>query len=143
MSLTRIKVDMFICADWKIGTPSITVHVNQDYNLVFTSTLSHLWGDHTILSCDSLSTVNISRYPLTPDIIILPITLHPSYNSPTIIHPPSRGVHRLLWRRGREPHSLVLCSTLLCLQGRHHAGGPNTGTCQRHALTLQTFSLTL
>ena len=65
--LTRIEVDMFICGDWNTSTPSIVVYVNQDYNLVFTSTLSHLLGDHTISSCDSLSTVNISGYPLTPD----------------------------------------------------------------------------
>ena len=67
VSLTRIEVDVFICGDWNTVTPSIVVYVNQDYNLVFTSTLSHLWGDHTILSCDSLSTVNISGDPLTPD----------------------------------------------------------------------------
>ena len=67
VSLTRIEVDMFICADWKIGTPSIAVHVNQDYNLVFTSSLPYLFGDHTISSCDSLSTVNISGDLLTPD----------------------------------------------------------------------------
>ena len=67
VSLTRIEVDMFICGDCNTVTPSIVVYVNQDYNLVFTSTLSHLWGDHAILSCDSLSTVNISGDPLTPD----------------------------------------------------------------------------
>ncbi|CAI8049902.1 hypothetical protein GBAR_LOCUS27469, partial [Geodia barretti] len=36
VSLTRIEMDLFNCPDWNIGTPSIVVYLNQDYNLAAT-----------------------------------------------------------------------------------------------------------
>ena len=64
VSLTRIEMDLFLCPDWGVGAPDITVYLNKDYNLANTniSTLPFVPPDGNSLqsSCDSLSTVNIS-----------------------------------------------------------------------------------
>ena len=61
VSLTGIEIDLFLCPDWGIGAPRITVYYNQEYNLTFNLVLSFLgsvWTSQS--SCDSLTTVNIS-----------------------------------------------------------------------------------
>ena len=64
ISLTGIEMDWFLCPDWGIGAPSITVYLNEDYNLTSTNilTLPFVFADNSSLqsSCDSLSTVTIS-----------------------------------------------------------------------------------
>ena len=64
VSLTRIEMDLLFCPDWGIGAQSITVYLNEDYNLTI-YTLPFVFADANSLqsSCDSLSTVNISGDP--------------------------------------------------------------------------------
>ena len=59
VSLTGIEMDLFNCSDWNIGTPSITVHLNQDYNLAATANIIVL-ANSLQSSCDTLSTVTFS-----------------------------------------------------------------------------------
>ena len=63
VSLTRIELDMFICPEWNIAVPSITVYVDEESNLVFNGR-ARLPFQHFYLpsqsSCDSLSTVSIN-----------------------------------------------------------------------------------
>ena len=65
VSLTRIEMDWFLCPDWGIGTPSIIVYLNEDYNLANTNilTLPFVFADNKDSlqsSCESLSTVTFS-----------------------------------------------------------------------------------
>ena len=64
VSLTEIEMDWFLCSDWGIGAPSITVYLKEDYNLANANlfTLPFVWsGDNSLQSsCDSLSTVTFS-----------------------------------------------------------------------------------
>ena len=64
VSLTRIEMDLFLCSDWGIGAPSITVYLNEDYNLAITNILNlpFVFADANSLqsSCDSFSTVTFS-----------------------------------------------------------------------------------
>ena len=65
VSLTGIEMDWFLCPDWGIGAPSITVYLNEDYNLANTNiipTLPFVSADDNSLqsSCDSLSNVTVS-----------------------------------------------------------------------------------
>ena len=65
VSLTGIEMDWFLCPDWDIGAPDITVYLNEEYNLSSTNILLNLpfvsAGDNSLQSsCDSLSTVTFS-----------------------------------------------------------------------------------
>ena len=65
VSLTGIEMDLFLCPDWGIGAPSITLYLNEDYNLTSTKilTLPFVFADNKDSlqsSCDSLSTVTFS-----------------------------------------------------------------------------------
>ena len=67
VSLNGIEMDWFLCSDWGIGAPDITVHLNEEYNLANTniiSTLPLVFADNKDSlqsSCDSLSTVTFSE----------------------------------------------------------------------------------
>ena len=64
VSLTGIEMDWFLCPDWGIGAPSITVYLNEDYNLASTNIFNFPFvfpeGNSLQSSCDSLSTVTFS-----------------------------------------------------------------------------------
>ena len=64
VSLTGIELDLFLCREWKIGAPYITVYADEEDNLVLTnpeqSGLTFISYGPTQSSCDSLSTVSIS-----------------------------------------------------------------------------------
>ena len=68
VSLTGIEMDWFLCPDWGIGAPDITVYLNEDYNLSSTNILNHPFvfadnkdsQDSLQSSCDSLSTVTFT-----------------------------------------------------------------------------------
>ena len=65
VSLTGIEMDWFLCPDWGIGAPSITVYLNEEYNLDSTNILTLPFAfadnrDSLQSSCDSLSTVTFS-----------------------------------------------------------------------------------
>ena len=69
VSLTGIEMDLFNCSDWNIGTPSITVYLNPDYNLAATTDILYTDDglpfvnanmDSLLSSCDSLSAVTFS-----------------------------------------------------------------------------------
>ena len=65
VSLTGIQMDLFNCPAWNIGTPSITVILNPDYDLAATTNIVNflfvIAGANSLQSsCDSLSTVTIS-----------------------------------------------------------------------------------
>ena len=61
VSLTGIELDLFICPEWKIGAPYITVFANEECNLVFNYYGGLPFENYipTQPSCDSLSTVRI------------------------------------------------------------------------------------
>ena len=64
VSLTGIEVDLFLCPDWNIGVPSMYAYLDSDYNLVFH--IGHQFVgpvNPSQSSCDSLSTVIITRGP--------------------------------------------------------------------------------
>ena len=83
VSLTGIEMDLFLCPDWGIGAPSITVYLNESYNLTSTNifNLPFVFADGNSLqsSCDSLSTVTFSggslmgSYYRTIHILVTPI----------------------------------------------------------------------
>ena len=65
VSLTGIEMDWFLCPDWGIGVPDITVYLNEEYNLANTNilTLPFVFADNKDSlqsSCDSISTVTFS-----------------------------------------------------------------------------------
>ena len=61
VSLTGIEMDLFLCPDWNIGAPSMTVYLDSDYNLVFRDALRFVPPDNSPQSsCNSLSTVNFT-----------------------------------------------------------------------------------
>ena len=62
VSLTGIELDMFLCPEWNIDAPGITVYADAESNLVFHggSGLPFQTYASSQSSCDSLSTVNIS-----------------------------------------------------------------------------------
>ena len=88
VSLTGIEMDLFNCPDWGIGAPSITVYLNEDYNLANTNilTLPFVFADNKDSlqsSCDSLSTVTFSGGSLVGSYyrtihIIVTLSAHPS-----------------------------------------------------------------
>ena len=65
VSLTGIEIDLFLCPDWGIGAPRITVYVDEEHNFVFnlSPNLSLPFTPHvqpSQSSCDSLTTVHLS-----------------------------------------------------------------------------------
>ena len=65
VSLTGIEMDLFLCPDWGISAPDITVYLNEDYNLSSTNIFNLPFvsadnKDSLQSSCDSLSTVTFS-----------------------------------------------------------------------------------
>ena len=68
VSLTGIEMEWFLCPDWGIGAPFITVYLNEEYKLANTNilTLPFVFADNKDSlqsSCDSLSTVTFSGGP--------------------------------------------------------------------------------
>ena len=61
VSLTTIELDLFLCHEWNIGAPRITVAATNNSDLIFSFGFEILATDHTPFnsSCDSLSTVSI------------------------------------------------------------------------------------
>ena len=61
VSLTGIELDLFLCPEWKVGAPYISVFANEEYNLVFNydGNLPLEYKIPTQSSCNSLSTVSI------------------------------------------------------------------------------------
>ena len=61
VSLTGIELDLFLCPEWKIGAPYISVHANEEHDLVFShpTSLPSENKHPTQSSCNSLSTVSI------------------------------------------------------------------------------------
>ena len=63
VTLTGIELDLFLCPEWGIGAPFISVYADMESNLIFTgNSLSTLpFQPHTPSqsSCNSLSTVTI------------------------------------------------------------------------------------
>ena len=61
VSLTSIELDLFLCPEWNIGAPFITVYGDNSGNLVYNPSFKVL-RNHVPnkISCDSLSTVTIS-----------------------------------------------------------------------------------
>ena len=88
VSLTGIEMDWFLCPDWGIGAPSITVYLNEEYNLANTNIIFTLpfvsAGDNSLQSsCDSLSTVTFSGGSLEGSYyrtihILVPLLEYPS-----------------------------------------------------------------
>ena len=66
VSLTSIELDLFLCPEWNIGAPFISVYPNENNSLAFIYP-SDLLIQHTPLqtSCDSLSNIAISFEELT------------------------------------------------------------------------------
>ena len=61
VSLTGIEMDLFLCPDWNINTPSMIVYLDSDYNLVYQSGLPFVGlVNPTQSSCDSLLTVTFT-----------------------------------------------------------------------------------
>ena len=59
VSLTGIELDLFLCPEWKIGAPYITVYGDEERNLVLNDLLFENYIPNQS-SCDSLSTVSIA-----------------------------------------------------------------------------------
>ena len=63
VSPTAIEIDLFLCSDWNFWATIISVYVNEEYDLVFTSTLSRYSFTYPLYSlCGSLSTVALSPF---------------------------------------------------------------------------------
>ena len=61
VSLTGIEMDLFLCPNWGIGAPHITVYINEEYDLTFNTSLPFLLSAVPSESrCDSLSSFTIS-----------------------------------------------------------------------------------
>ena len=58
---TTIELDLFLCPEWSIGAPIISVLATNNSDLIFSFSYEILATDHTPSnsSCDSLSTVSI------------------------------------------------------------------------------------
>ena len=60
IQLYEIELDLFLCPEWGIGAPFISVYANVESNLVYTrNTLLFQHYTPSQSSCDSLSTVTI------------------------------------------------------------------------------------
>ena len=61
VSLTGIEVDLFVCPNWGIGAPRITVSLNEEYDFVFNLSLPFTPPvQPSQSSCNSLTTVHLS-----------------------------------------------------------------------------------
>ena len=62
VSVTGFELDMFICPEWNISVPYITVYADVENNLVFIAGSSLPFENYTPSqsSCDSLSTLSIN-----------------------------------------------------------------------------------
>ena len=72
VTLTGIELDLFLCPDMNIDAPIIIVFADEESNLVFTYDAANISLPFEIhsppqLSCDSLSTVNIT---LEQDVLV-------------------------------------------------------------------------
>ena len=66
VSLTSIELDLFLCPEWNIGAPYISLYINERNNLVFNSSADFIINHTpTKTSCNSLSTISISFQQLT------------------------------------------------------------------------------
>ena len=63
VSLTSIELDLFLCPEWNIGAPFISVYGDERNSLASSDLIITHAPSHT--SCDSLSTVTISFLQLT------------------------------------------------------------------------------
>ena len=62
MSLTGIEIDLFHCPNMRIGAPVITVSLNEEYDLSYSTSLPSLRSvDPSESRCDSLSSFTISE----------------------------------------------------------------------------------
>ena len=82
VSLTGIEMDLFHCPNMRIGAPVITVSLNEEYDLTFSTSLPSLRSvDPSESRCDSLSSFTISE---TTDklyrVVHILITFPDSYN---------------------------------------------------------------
>ena len=66
VSLTSIELDLFLCPEWNIGAPFISVYSDEKNSLVYSSS-AQIIRHHTPsqTSCDSLSTIIIPFEELT------------------------------------------------------------------------------
>ena len=62
VTLTGIEMNLFLCPDWGISAPTISVYADEERNLVFTDISHRPLQNHTPTqsSCSSLSNVSIS-----------------------------------------------------------------------------------
>ena len=60
VSLTSIELDLFLCPEWNIGAPYISVYGDNKSNLVYSSSDFIMGYTLNEISCDSLLTVTIS-----------------------------------------------------------------------------------
>ena len=62
VTLTGIELDMFLCPEWKIDAPYITVYGDEENNLVFKVRSGYRFKNYkpSQSSCDSISTFRIS-----------------------------------------------------------------------------------
>ena len=65
VTLTSIEVDLFLCPEWNIGAPFITVYADEKNSLVYRYTNSsdnimNFTPDQSQISCDSLLTIAIT-----------------------------------------------------------------------------------
>ena len=61
VSLTSIGLDLFLCPEWNIGAPFISVYGDNSSNLVYSSSSDFILNyTPNEISCDSLSTVTFS-----------------------------------------------------------------------------------
>ena len=61
VTLTEIEMDFFICPEWGIGAPHVSVYADVESNLAFTSGLPFTHYTPSQSSCNSLSTVDSSH----------------------------------------------------------------------------------
>ena len=66
VSLTSVELDLFLCPEWNIGAPFISVYADERNSLAFSSS-SDLIINHapSQTSCDSLSTITVNFQQLT------------------------------------------------------------------------------
>ena len=66
MTLNSVELDLFLCPEWNIGAPFISVYTDEKSSLVFFNSLGALiHNTPSQTSCDFLSTVAISFEELT------------------------------------------------------------------------------
>ena len=96
VTLTGIEMDLFLCPEWGIGTPNITVYADMKRNLDLTDIPQEPFEFHILMqpSCSSLSNVSISLGDSFKDTSYL--TWHIVYNLSSSIDWVHVGEVRLL-----------------------------------------------